>query len=69
MFRIIKCRLEPYMVVELPEVKAGFKNAKDHKIADAHGVIKKSQRIPKKKSVLCFIGYRKNFNCVSHVRL
>ena len=52
MFKILQARLQQYMDCELPDVEAGFRKdrgARD-KIANIHWLIKKSKRVPEKKT-------------------
>ena len=54
MLKILQARLQQYVNLELPDVKAGFRKGRgtrDH-IANIHWITKKNKRIPEKHLLL-----------------
>ena len=58
------------MVVELPDVQAGFRKSRGsrNQIASIHWIIKKEREF-QKNIYFCFIDYAKAFDCVDHNKL
>ena len=58
------------MVVELPDVQAGFRKSRGsrNQIASIHWIIKKEREF-QKNIYFCFIDYVKAFDCVDHNKL
>ena len=68
--RILQKRLEYYLIPNLPKEQAGFRKGRgmrDH-IANLRWMIEEAREFDK-VLVLCFIDYKKVFDCVDHDRL
>ena len=63
MFKTLQARLQQYMIQELPDVKAGFRNDKGNRdqIANFCWIIEKAKEFQKNMS-FCFIDYTKAFD-------
>ena len=68
MLKILQARLQQYVNHELPDVQAGFRNARGTRdqIANICWIIKKEREFQKN---FCFIDYAKAFDCVDHNKL
>ena len=68
MLKIIQLRFQQYMNQELPDVQAGFRNARGARdqIAHIHWIMEKAREFQKN---FCFIDYAKAFDCVDHNKL
>ena len=70
LLRIIQRRLEVFLIPELPIEQAGFRRrrgTRDH-IANLRWMMEKA-REHQRDLYMCFIDYRKAFDCVDHERL
>ena len=70
MLKVIQRRLENFICAELPEEQAGFRKGRgtrDH-ISNMRMIMNKSHHM-QKPLILCFIDYKKAFDCVDHQRL
>ena len=63
MLKILQARLQQYMIQELPDVKAGFRNDRGNRdqIANFCWIIEKAKEFQKNMS-FCFIDYTKAFD-------
>ena len=70
MLKILQARLQQYVNWELPDVQAGFRQARGTRdqIANIHWIIEKAREF-QKNIYFCFIDYAKAFNCVDHHKL
>ena len=70
MLKILQARLQQYVNRELPDVKAGFRKGRRirDQIANIHWIIEKAREF-QKKTLLFFIEYAKNFDCVDYNKL
>ena len=68
MLKILQARLQQYVNCELPDVQAGFRNARGARdqIAHIHWIMEKAREFQKN---FCFIDYAKAFDCVNHNKL
>ena len=71
MLKILQARLQQYVNCELPDVQAGFREARgardqiaNIKLPDCSGT-----REFQKNIYFCFIDYAKAFDCVDHNKL
>ena len=70
MLKILQARLQQYVIHELPDVQAGFREGRGTRdqIANIHWIIKKAREF-QKNTYFCFIYYAKAFDCVDHNKL
>ena len=70
MLKILQARLQQYVNRKLPDVQAGFRQARGTRdqIANIHWIIKKGREF-QKNIYFCFIDYAKAFDCVDHNKL
>ena len=70
MLKILQARLQQCMSHELPDVQAGFREARGTRdqIANIHWIIKKATEF-RKNIYFGFIDYAKSFDCVDHNKL
>ena len=70
MLKILKARLQQYMICELPDVQAGFRKGSRTRdqIANICWIIEKAREF-QKNMYFCFIDYAKAFDCVDHNKL
>ena len=70
MLKILQTRLQQYMDHELPDVQAGFREARGTRdqIANIHCITEKAREF-QKNIYFCFIDYAKVFDCVNHNKL
>ena len=68
MLKILKTRLQQYVNHELPDVQAGFRQARGTRdqTSNIFWIIKKAREFQKN---ICFIDYAKAFDCVDHNEL
>ena len=68
MLKILHAKLQLCMNQELPNVKPGFRKAREtgDQIANIHWIIEKATEFQKN---ICFIDYAKDFDCVDHNKL
>ena len=68
MLKILQARLQQYVNLELPDVQAGFRKAREisDQIGNIHWIIEKARELQKN---ICFIDYAKAFHCVDHKKL
>ena len=66
MLKILQARLQQCMSHELPDVQAGFREARGTRdqIANIHWIMEKPREF-QKKIYFCFIDYAKAFDCGS----
>ena len=71
MLKILQARLQQYMIRELPDVQAGFRNGRGTKdqIANICWITEKAREFQKKNIYFCFIDYAKAFACLDHNKL
>ena len=69
MLNILQARLQLYVNRELADVEAGFRKGRGTRdqIANIHWIIDKAREF--QKTIYCFIGYTKTFDCVDHNKL
>ena len=70
LLRVIQRRLEVFLIPELPIEQAGFRRGRgtrDH-IANLRWMMEKG-RVHQRDLYMCFIDYKKAFDCVDHERL
>ena len=67
MLKILQARFQQYVNWELPDVQAGFRKSRETsgQIANICWIIEKAREFHK-NIYLCFIDYRKAFDCVDH---
>ena len=67
MLKILQARLQQYMNCELPNIQAGFRNAKGTRdqTANIHWITEEAWEFQKNIS-FCFIDYTKAFDCVDN---
>ena len=67
MLKILQARLQQYVNCEIPDVQAGFREARGirDQIANIILIIRKAGK-SQKKIYFCFIDYAKAFDCVDH---
>ena len=70
MLKILRTRLQHYMIQELSDVQAGFRKGRGTRdqIANIRWTIKKAREF-QKNIYFCFIDYAKAFDCVDHNKL
>ena len=70
MCKFLQVRLQQYMNLELPDVKAGFRKGRGTRdqIGNIHWIIKEAKEF-QKNIYFCFIDYAKAFDCVDHNKL
>ena len=70
MFKTLQARLQHYVNLELPDVKAGFRKGRGARdqMANTCWIIEKAREF-QKNIYLCFIDYAKAFDCVDHDKL
>ena len=70
MLKILQARLQQYVNCELPDVQAGFREARGtrYQIVNIHLIIEKASEF-QKNIYFCFIDYTKAFDCVDHNKL
>ena len=70
MLKILQARLQQYVNLELPDVKAGFRKGRGTRgqIANIWSIIGKAIDF-QKNIYFCFIHYAKGFDCVDHNKL
>ena len=68
MLKILQASLQQYMILELPDVQAGFRKGRgiNDQIANIYWIIEKAREFQKD---ICFIDYTKAFDCVNHNKL
>ena len=70
MLKILQARLQQYVNHELPDVQAGFREARGTRdqIANIHWIMEKAREF-QKNIYFCFMDYAKAFDCVDHNKL
>ena len=70
MLKTLQARLQKYVNLELPDVKAGFRKGRGTRdqIANIRWIIEKARDF-QKNIYFCFIDYAKAFDCVDHNKL
>ena len=70
MLKILRTRLQHYMIQELSDVQAGFRKGRGTRdqIANIHWIIEKTREF-QKNIHFYFIDYAKAFDCVDHNKL
>ena len=70
MLKILQARLQQYVNHELPDVQAGFREARGTRdpIANICWIMKKAREF-QKNIYFCFMDYAKAFDCVDHNKL
>ena len=70
MLKILQARLQQYVNCEIPDVQAGFREARGirDQIANIILIIRKAGK-SQKKIYFCFIDYAKAFDCVDYNQL
>ena len=70
MLKILQARLQQYLNWKLPDVRAGFRKGRGTRdqVANIPWIIEKAREF-QKKTLLCFIEYAKNFDCVDYNKL
>ena len=70
MLKILQARLQHYLYRHHPNVQAGFRKGRGTRdqIISIHWIIEKAREF-QKNIYLCFIDYRKGFDCVDHTKL
>ena len=65
MLKILQATLQQYVNHELPDVQVGFRKGRGTRdqIANIHWIMEKAREL-QKNIYLCFIDYRKGFDCV-----
>ena len=65
LLKILQARLQQYVNLELPDVRAGFRKSRGTRdqIANIQWIIKKTREF-QKNIYFCFIDYTKAFDCV-----
>ena len=69
MLKILQARLQQYVILEFPDVQAGFRKGREirDQIANIRRIIK--TRAFQKSINFCFIDYAKAFDCVDHNKM
>ena len=69
MLKILQARLQQYVILEFPDVQAGFGKGRElrDQIANIRRIIK--TRAFQKSINFCFIDYAKAFDCMDHNKL
>ena len=67
MLKILQARLQQYLICELPDVQAGFREGRvtRDQIANICWIMEKAREL-QKNIYFCFIDYAKAFDCVDH---
>ena len=70
MLKILQARLQQYMICELPDVQAGFREGRGTRdqLANIHRIIEKAREFQKNIN-FCFIDYAKAFDGVDHNKM
>ena len=70
MLKILQARLQQYVIRELPDVQAGFRNGRGTRdqIANILWIMEKPREF-QKNIYFCFIDYAKAFDCVDYNEL
>ena len=70
MLKILQARLQQYMNLELPDVRAGFRKGRGTRdqIANIRWIMEKAREF-QKNNYFSFIYYAKAFDCVDHNKL
>ena len=70
MLKILQARLQQYVNLELPDIKAGFRKGRGTRdqIPNIQWIIEKAREF-QKNIYFCFLDYAKAFDCVGHNKL
>ena len=70
MLKILQARLQQYVIHELSDVQAGFREGRGTRdeIASIHWIMEKAREF-QKNVYFCFLDYAKAFDCVDHNKL
>ena len=70
MLKILQARFQQYVIRELPDVQAGFREGRGtrNQIANICWIMEKAREF-QKNIYFCFIDYAKAFDCVDHNKL
>ena len=70
MLKILQARLQQYVNLELPGVRAGFRIGRETRdqVANIRWITGKAREF-QKNICFCFIDYAKAFDCVDHSKL